>query len=200
MNTIEKWIVSGFAVFGLLMFFFPILRISAPIVGTQSQTGYDVVTNIRPFSDLGQREANNAEADSVETPISLRLAFLISIFVAIAFASALLCAVGVLWSAKLVRYSSVLGTICSLLAIVHVKIANSDLHRFLGEKLAEAGKEASDNIFSMLAGGIAKIFVGAMNMAPGTGLYVLTASLAVVVFLTQTRLLGRFRLEPGQLE
>jgi hypothetical protein len=207
MNTGEKWAIGALAVLGVLMFFFPVLTVTVPIVGTRSHSGYDVVLASRGVQDVTDNLSTSTETstatpeagktESIRFPLSLRLAPLISFSVAVAFLAALATIAGVIFSMKVATVGSLVGTVAGIVAIVHVRVLNSDVHRAFQDELAKLKGDLSDNPFSGLAEGLSQLLAGSINILPGVGLYTLTACLALCFVLVKTRILARVTITPS---
>jgi len=196
----ENRVVAGLAALGILMFVFPVLTITVPIAGTRSQTGYDMLVGASPLpstltSQPRETPSPGASKDQgsrlPDFPLSIRLAPLLPYFVLAAFLGAVATMFWVFSFPKASSVVSAVGAFSGLLAIVHISVLNSDMHRFLEAQLATLRGDDRGQPFAGLAEGLAHLAVGGMNFSPGSGLYVLTACLAMGFFFLKTHLLGR---------
>jgi hypothetical protein len=207
MNASEKWAIVALVALGVFMFFFPILTIQVPIAGVQSYTGYDVVIASRGVGDVTRNLSSSAktatspsepgETESMRFPLSLRLAPLIYLSVAVAFLAALATIAGVIFSMRVATIGSLLGTLAGILAITHVKVLNSDVHRMLQDQIAKLKSDLSDNPFAGVAEGFLQLLAGGINIVPGIGLYILTVCLGFSFVLVKTRILARLTITPS---
>jgi hypothetical protein len=96
-TAMERWLTLSMATLGLLMFFFPLLVIQAPLVGEQDVSGYDIFSKVRQFSKQVDRSSSEPERShtppdasrprppELGLPLSLRVAWLIPVNVKAAF-------------------------------------------------------------------------------------------------------------------
>src|SRR5438445_13661249 len=97
-TSLEKSAIMTLAGIALLMFFFPLLVIQAPIIGEQDVSGYDVFSKVRQFSSQVEKHSGEPETPAhpngrQETraqsepapPLSLRLAWLLPVTITFAF-------------------------------------------------------------------------------------------------------------------
>jgi len=124
------------------------------------------------------------------------IAPLISIFIGLVFLASILIVIGALLSLRLVKTASIFGAICALVAVIHLKVLNSELHRAMREMMSDSSSELEGNPFAELAEGISEALFGGMNLGPGIGLYLLAISLAIAAILSFSRVMSRVRLEP----
>lgn len=199
MSGIEKWAIGVLGVIALIMFFFPLFTTNIPIVGERSFTGYDIVRHEEATSSVADEVSSPEPSPNLASwqrppelniPTSLEYMYLIRIWIAIGFVGALMCIVGMLASRHIAAIGSLLGVAFVLLAVVHIKIANSDAHRMFEEFFAEMRNRQGGDLLS----GITELFAGGMNFTPGLGLYLMAGILGVAAFLINTGLLRKVRL------
>ena len=207
--------VALLAAIAALTFFFPLLSISLPIVGDQEVTGYDTASRIRQLTrevrsasgqGPGQGEdgkpsirlprtsprANSGAARAM--PASVRLSWLIPVFVVGAFGCALLTVLGSLVSLSVAKIASTVGTVCGVLALLHLTVMNSDVHSMLEQSVRRGAGGLKENPLRGLAQTLESVLVGSVSLTPGAGLYVLAVSLGLAALVTHSRLLSRIHL------
>jgi hypothetical protein len=212
----ERLTVALLALIAALTFFFPLLTVQVPIVGEQDVTGYDTASRIRQLtqevrSASGQetaqgpqggedrkpsvrlprlpRRGNSSAASAI--PASIRFSWLIPVFVVSAFGCALLALLGSLVSLRVAKVASALGTMCGLLAILHLTVMNSDIHGLLEESVRRGAGHLKGSPLRGLAQTVESILLGGFSLKAGAGLYVLTVSLGLAALATHSRLLSR---------
>jgi hypothetical protein len=116
-------------------------------------------------------------------PLSVQIAFLIPIEIISSF----ICA-PLLYSVALPV--TIVGGVASVVAILHLTIANSDLHRWFSENMAATSSALSDNPLAGMAQQIGNLAVNAIQLNPGAGLYVLAAALSLTTVLFHSRILA----------
>lgn len=217
-SKLEKAVLISLASVALLMFFFPLIVIQAPIVVEQEISGYDVFSKIKQFSNQVDKSSGssqssaststrepNAEPSSTprtkevnesQMPISLRLAWLIPIDVTAAFILAALTFIGLRVRVRVSSVSAMTSAALSLIGLVHVTIANSDLHTWLASSFKASAEELKDNPFAGIAEQFGNLMLNAFKIKPGAGLYVLAAAMLISAVLAKTRILSKYRVEP----
>jgi len=211
----ERLIVALLAVIAAVTFFFPLLSIRVPIAGDQDVTGYDTASRIRQLT----REVRSASGQGPErgedgkpsirlprippcrnssalaaTPASVRFSWLIPVFVVGAFGCALLTVLGSLVSLPVAKIASTVGTVCGLLALLHLTVMNSDIHGMLNDAVQRWVGGRKENPLRGLAQTLGSVLVGGVSLTPGAGLYVLAVSLGLAALVTHSRLLSRIHL------
>ena len=210
----ERWALGLLACTAAITFFFPLISVHVPIAGDQEVSAYDAIAKIRQFREQltsktgesrGGEEAptqpptpvNGASVYRPPIPASVELGWMIPVFIMAAFVCALATLVGSLFSLRLSKAASTLGALCGVAATVHVRVMNSDVHRFLEQSMKASAEDLKGNPFAGLAETLGNLLVNAFQLKPGVGLYVLTASLALAAFVAHSRLLSRLRfIEP----
>jgi hypothetical protein len=213
----ERWMVGLLALIGLSAFFFPLVSLRVPIAGDQDFSGYDVVSKAKRFGDqlrparLSERETPNGQSDTgnsvgqqptstssseknADVALSMRMSWLIPVFIAGAFLSALLTVVGALFSLRLSWLSSLAGAILGAASTIHLKIINSDIHMEMQRNLSVRSQDLKDNPFAGFAETLGKALLNSFKLQPAFGLYLLTCSLILIAIMVKTRVLSRLRL------
>ncbi len=210
----ERVLVALLAAVAALTFFLPLFSIQIPFAGEQPVTGYEsaskinqLVQRVRSASGHGEDnqkpsiklpkmpkgEPGQPGAES-QLPVSVRVAWLIPVFIILAFACSLLTLLGSLVSLAVSKWASALGTICGVLALVHLAALNSDIHSVLEDAL-QKGTGASRNPLAGLAQAIGGALIGNLDLKTGAALYVLSATLALAALLAFSRILSKFSLK-----
>ncbi len=209
-TTPERLIVALLAAVAALTFFFPLLSIRVPIAGDEDVTGYDTASRIRQLTHEVRSASGHGDdgkpsiklprpprgnASSVATlPASVRFSWLIPIFVVSAFGCALLTALGSLVSLPVAKIASTLGTVCGVLALLHLTVMNSDVHSMLEQSVRRGAGGLKENPLRGLAQTLGSVLVSGVSLTPGAGLYVLAVSLGLAALVTHSRLLSRIHL------
>ena len=200
----ERSLTAIAGAIGLLMFFFPLLTIQAPLVGAHDVTGYDIFSKVRQFSGQVDKSSeprdSRASSSKVERPepehalpLSLRIAWLIPVSVTAALVLAAVVILGTLISVRLSAAAAMLGTVLSAGAIVHIAIANSDLHIWMQASMKRSTDDLRNNPFAAMAEQFGNLMMNAFKITPGLGLYALAGCLALAALVAQYRVLRRFR-------
>ena len=217
-TSAEKAVLLSLASIALLMFFFPLIVIQAPIVGEQEVSGYDVFSKVRQFSNQVDKSSESSQssaststrepdadpssaprtkqASESQMPISLRLAWLIPIDVTVTFILAAVTFVGAVGRVRVSSISAMAGAALALLALLHVTFANSDLHTWLASSFKASAEELKGNPFAGIAEQFGNLMLNAFKIKPGAGLYVLAGAMMISAVLAKTRILSRYRVEP----
>ncbi len=201
----ERLIVGMLTCVAVLTFFFPVLTLQVPILGNQNYAGYDVVGQAGKFENTLQRAsstlgapAGQAKPKSDQLPASVQVAWLTPLLIILSSGFALMATLATFAAAtQVIKFSSMLGALAAVGAMVHVAIINADLHaQFrLAMKMAAQAREAEPNQFMMDV--VTNVFGNSFQLKPGTGLYVLAICLACVAVITYGRVLVRFGLVPA---
>jgi ABC-type multidrug transport system fused ATPase/permease subunit len=201
LHTTERWAIALPAMLCLLLFFFPVVTTTFPIVGTRSQSGYDVVfsdelhdisENVKATSKTGLPFSHDGDSTpSPSLPVSVRFVNWIPVFVAAMFIASAVAALGAFLSGAAVQLGCVVGIVSSIALVVYFKVLNSDMHRFMDRQIHDLGAGANDDLFAGIAQGIGKLFSTSFEIAPAAGLYVIASALAVSLFLVKSRVLAR---------
>jgi hypothetical protein len=209
MHVSERWIVGLLLLVALLTFFFPLATVQLPILGNQEMSGYDLVTKGREFNreltavkpqNLGegisapaQSERNEFAAVSHSSmPLSFQLISLIPIEIILGFGCAfiaLLCCLGSFGLTPTKAFCSV-GAIASIAALLHLVIANSDLHTWFREQMMARSSALANNPFAGLAQQIETLAVNSVQLKPGSGLFVEVAALSLAAVILLSRVLS----------
>src|SRR6266404_6335216 len=118
-TALERNSIASCCVLSLLLFFFPLLTIHVPVAGDQDVTGYDFISKLNDFRK-NLKPANTSS--SPDLPLSVRLAWLIPVFLVGAFLYAAVALISAFKSVKLSRMASTLGGGCSAAAILYITI------------------------------------------------------------------------------
>ena len=200
-----RWLVASLLVIAVLVFFFPLVSIHIPIMGDQEWSGYDVIVKV---SDMGRRLDSIASAGSGETtsstnsanpqlsdePLSMRTLPLLPIEIGLAFVAAVLALLVLLRRSDVrkVMLVSFAGGIAAAMAVLHLTIANSDLHVWMQGQMKSVTQTSDDNPFSGFAKALGDMALNAVQLKPGIGLYVLGVALLGAAFLSRL-----FMLQPA---
>lgn len=177
---VKKALVLVIVVIGLATFFLPLVRIQAPLVGTQTLSGWDVVKpgEKKARRDLGLGETlDKLQADFLrrkrqEAPLSVKQAEALVLALPLAYLSLVLGAVWVLRrKARLWQVTATLG----LLAGIYSLLSIFWLSRGLQAMVAGSGSRRS------LLGLVRRSVAGQVEVNPEIGLYLLVGSLAAML-------------------
>jgi hypothetical protein len=130
-NPVERSVSKIFVVIALLMYFFPLLVIHAPIIGEQDVSEYDIFSKVNQFrgrvnqspaepqSQPETQPSRNDQNSSSETPLplSVRIAWLIPLSVTGAFLLAAIAGIGTLISVRVSGIAALVGTVLAVGAI-----------------------------------------------------------------------------------
>lgn len=195
MRRSERWIVGALFFVALLAFFFPIASLQLPIVGTIEASGYDFTSKTKLFEDRLGNLNNQAPARSTEAPFSSAtpstatapLPFsvrTIAVFpfevlgsFALSAISLLLCIIGA--SRMLAKVSSSIAGVLGIGSILHIVIADSDLHSWFQTEMQATVNTAGDNPFAAFAQSISTLIANSVHFRPGLGLYMLAISVSI---------------------
>jgi len=199
----------------LLTFFFPLLTIQIPLMGTQYVSGYDIFSKTRQFerqlssisngstksnAEAGKRQPSDQPAPTLSIPqnpehpfpLSVRFAPLVPIEVTVAFVS---CLVGLLTCRRefvTSKVAATVGAVSALSATIHVIAINAGLHTWFQESVQ---LPLRGNLFAGFAQQLGKVLASTVQIIPGVGLYVLAVALVLVALAYHSRLLARLRLD-----
>lgn len=197
MRESVRWVVGSLMTVGLLTFFFPLVTTRIPIIGSQGISGYEAVQRRQQFAqdmELLRSEARYDDSSSAVReqdllPISLRAAIAIPIEIGAAY---VLCLAGLfgclleLESPAVIKMAAA-GAVASAAAIIQILAANSDLHILLRHIIT--GGSLQNDPFALLIQNIGILAVDSIQIEPGTGLYIVAASLfasAILAGLTSS--------------
>lgn len=207
-NT-EQWIIGILLCTALLTFFFPLATLQLPVIGSQNVSGYDIFSKTGEFDKRlstipkGASGANSTtpQESSPDTgasdsllpmPFSVQSLGFLPFEIAIALGCALISLFGCFGTlrATYVRVTSTIGGLSAIIAILHLTIANSDLHSWFHELIKTISTESSDNPFAGVAQQLGNLIVNSVQIKPAIGLFVLAAALAIAAFLSFSRSLA----------
>jgi hypothetical protein len=206
----ERCTVGALGVIAALTFFFPLFTIHIPILGDQDVTGYNTASKIKQLTEQVRSASGHGQDGKPsiklpklpgaksgapsKVPVTIRFSWLVPVFIIGAFACAVLTLLGALVSWRVAYLASALGTILAVLALVHLTKMNSDIHTLLQDTLAlgTTGHKASP--LAEFARSVGSALVGALQLTPGAGLYVLAISLGLAALLAYSRLVSRMRM------
>jgi hypothetical protein len=217
MHSSERWIISALLAVALLTFFFPLVTLQIPILGNQDVSGYDLVAKARAFNQtldavkskqFGQSGPEsvpsnpNPDASSSSMPLSVQTLSLIPIEITAIFACALialLCCVGQTGSTSVKGFSSI-GNIAAVATVLHLTVANSDLHAWFQDQMKADSPALARNPFAGLARQIETIAANSFQLKPGAGLYVLAATLSLATMFLYSKILSGSPLAEPSIE
>jgi hypothetical protein len=206
MRSTERWIVGALFALALLAFFFPLASLQLPVVGKIEASGYDFLSKSRQFENRLGNLSNQAPDRSEEAPTSSDLPttrtiplpvsvetiqllpFEILGSFGLSAVSLLLCMVGS--SRGTAKASSIIAGVLGIGSILHIVIADSDLHTWFQAQMQSSTNGMSDNPFAALAQNIGALIANAVHFQPGPGLYALAASASAGALLLQSGLLS----------
>jgi hypothetical protein len=212
---VELWTTTSLLIVALLTFFFPLLTIQIPLMGTQYVSGYDIFSKTRQFenqlssiskgskkptAEQGERQQPHQSSPTLSIPqnpehpfpLSVQFAPLIPIEVTLAFVSCLVALLASRWGIVASKVAATVGAVSALSATIHVTIINSDLHTWFQESIQFPLRS---NFFAGFAQQLGKVLASGIQIMPGVGLYVLAVALVLVALAYHSRLLARLRLD-----
>lgn len=211
MQTSERWIVGSLITVALLTFFFPLVTIQVPVLGDQDISGYDFVAKAKEsgqsLDPLKSRELGEPPAETSDPPgdapnrrmsasaISFPVQTLpfVSIEIIVSFACALFALFSCLGSfTGATTVISTFGLVAATTSLLHLTMANSDLHTWFREQMKAESSVVANNPFAGLAQQIGNLAANSFQLKAGTGLYVLVASLLLATILLHSRILVGF--------
>lgn len=180
----------GFAlILGIALFMF-----FQPLVSVHGPNGSQVANAVNVRSELSQLQSNlrammtvRYSTDTMAIPFSLRMASLVSWLVFVALGFCLLALIDHFFFRKAVAIFSFVGGCAGAIAVLHVMLMGSDLLSWT-EVLMNAAVFNSPK-----DPGAVIMMANSFLVSPGFGLYVLTACLFSVPFLSFTRGVPRVR-------
>ncbi len=212
---VELWTITSLLMVALLTFFFPLLTIQIPLLGTQYVSGYDIFSKTRQFEkqlssiSKGSKKPTPGEGEGQQSdqpsptlsirqnpehpfPLSVQFAPLVPIEVTLAFVSCLVALLASRWGTGTSKVAATVGAVSALSATIHVIILNAELHTWFQESMQFP---ARGNFFAGFAQQLGKILASRLQITPGVGLYVLAVALVLVTIAYHSRLLARLRLD-----
>jgi hypothetical protein len=213
---VELWMTTSLLIVALLTFFFPLLTIQIPLMGTQYVSGYDIFSETRKFENQlssisggskrpstkpGERQPSDQSAPTLSIPqnpdhpfpLSVQFAPLVPIEVTLAFVSCIIALLASRWGIATSKVAATVGAVSALSATIHIIIINSDLHTWLQEPTPLSLKDS--NLFAGFAQQLGKVLASKIQISPGVGLYVLAVALLLAAIAYHSRLLARLRLD-----
>ena len=197
-----RWVLIFLLAIAALTFFFPLVSIHIPIAGDQEWSGYDVLAKSRDvdrkldsFRDIGKSDtasepspaptepseptSPSRSAEIEQMPFSMRTLAFLPVEIGLAFvATAMAILLSFSKSAtRAVAFVSFSGGVAAAIAVLHLTVANSDLHVRMQQQMNSITVGDENNPFAGLAKEIANLAVNAMQLKPGTGLYLLGGAL-----------------------
>lgn len=182
---VKRGVVLAVVVAGLFTFFLPLVRIQAPLVGTQKISGWDLVkpgTEKKPRADLGLSDTlQKLQGDFLrrhrrEVPLSVRQAQALVVTLPLAYVSLLLGGGFVflqLWRALPIAAAvGLLATVFSLFSVF-----------WLSSGVKEMISGGSRDARASLLGGLRKAVGEQVDVGPELGLYLLAVALAALLFI-----------------
>lgn len=173
----KKFIVVVVAAFGLITFFLPLVRITAPLVGTQKISGWDVIKPEEPRprrDDLGFSETLKTVREHFvrekrrQAPFSVRQAEALVVTLPLAYLALLGGAVlAALQRARALQATAVVGLLAGLYSWLSLHWLNG------GVKAMVAGDDRVP-----LVGALRRTLAERTEINPETGLYLLVMALA----------------------
>lgn len=169
------------------MFFQPLVRVHGPN-GSQVADAFNVRSELSQLqSNLRVMMSVRYSTDTMPMPFSLRMASLVYWFVFVALGFCLLALLDHFFFHKAVAIFSLMGGCAAAIAVLHVMLMGSDLQSWT-EVLMNAALINSPKDPSAVM-----MMANSFLVSPGYGLYVLTACLFSVPFLSFTRGVPRVR-------
>jgi hypothetical protein len=209
MQTSERWIVGTFLTVALLTFFFPLVTLQVPILGNQDISGYDFITKATEFNQsldvLKSKEVGEQTSEASEqvrstptsqmSPSSMSLPVQTLPFVPIEIIASFACALIALCSCasplrEITKLICIFGSVAAAVSLLHLAIANSDLHTWLHQQMKTDSSMLTNNPFAGLSQQIGNLAVNSFQLKAGVGLYVFAASLLLATIVLQSRLLA----------
>lgn len=193
----RRWIVFLLLATSLVSFFFPLISVQIPLLGNQSWSGYDAMSRIpslqRQFAPEGRstRKANAEQTEPAnpqmpEMPFSVQYLGLVPVEIGTAFACAVLALLLLLGNSRNVMAFTTFGAIAAVGGIIHVAVANSDLHSWFQATISANTIGQTDD----LSAGLEKLgglIANSVQLNPGWGMFLLAGSLAISVAVTASQ-------------
>ncbi|QNI31330.1 hypothetical protein H7849_19920 [Alloacidobacterium dinghuense] len=209
MRDSERWIIGGLLAVALLTFFFPLVSLQIPIAGNIEASGYDVLSKattlsqtIATLSSQSHMDARSASSgvvpraphaeNALSLPFSVQVLPLFPIEILIGLGCALLglmfCVGG--FDSSFVKICLTLGGAAAVVAILHMVVADSDLHTWFQERMLSDSSSPTNDSFAGLAQGFAAIVSNSVHIKPGAGLYVMATSLSLAAVISLSKVLS----------
>jgi hypothetical protein len=188
----------------LATFFTPMVSINGPFTGTQWISGYEVRARLTQLQDtLGNGPASGtaqehrvstgdvpggvAVHEATPAPESLRMAWLMPVFIFICLGCAAIAFVDLFFTRKLTAVLGFAGGCFGIFAMLDLMVMNSSLRAWLAEFTANDSFGIRSNPFVAMRA----LMINSIQMTPGPGLYVLTGCLFVSGMLSFTDAIPR---------
>ncbi len=180
----KKAIVLAVAVFGLITFFLPLVRVRAPMVGEQRISGWDIVKpgqEMKPRrDDLGLNDAlDKIQGDIIrkqrrEAPLAVKQAQALVVTLPLAYLSLVAgAALALLRKPRALNVTAAVGLLAGVYSVISVYWLSGGLKAMV----AGAGSGSRIPIF----GGLRKQVAAQVAVNPELGLYLLAATLAALL-------------------
>jgi hypothetical protein len=199
MESRARWTVFFLLATALFSFFFPLISLQLPVLGNQSWSGYDAMSRMSSLeqqissdtpanSTVGRKASDPTVSPTPEMPLSVQSIRLVPIEIGSAFACALLSLILPIADSAGVKAFVTLGVVAAGACIIHITVANSDLHSWMQSAISEDAGRQTDN-FSAGIEKLGGLLANSVQLNPGWGLFMLAASLSVsfVVIVSQSR-------------
>ena len=211
MQSSERWIIGALLTIALLTFFLPLATLQIPLMGDQDVSGYDLIARAKEFNQTldavksqklsepssGPSESVPVKPDAAMShssmPLSVQALPFVPIEITVSFACALVALFGCLGPFRLVlaKATSTIGAVAATASLLHLTVANSDLHTWFRDQMKADSPALANNPFTELAQQIGNLAANAFQLKPGVGLYVLAASLLLATVFFHSRILSR---------
>jgi hypothetical protein len=178
--VVKKALALLIVVVGLATFFLPLVRIQAPLVGTQKLSGWDVVKpeEKKARRDLGLGETlEKLQGDFLrrkrrEAPLSVKQAEALVVTLPLAYLSLALGAVWVLLrKARPWQATAAVGLLAGVYSLLSVFWLSRGLQAMV------AGRGSDRSLFGLVRRSVA----GKVDVSPEIGLYLLAGALAAML-------------------
>jgi len=178
--VVKKGILLLLVVVGLVTFFLPLVRIQAPIVGTQKISGWDAVRqaqekksrgNLDLEQTLDRLQANILRQKRRQPPLAVRQADALQVTLPLAYLSLVLAGVFVFWGKnRPLQVTAGVGLLAGAYSLLSVFWLSSGVKEML------AGGERRT-----LLGLVRRSVARQVDVSPELGLYLLASALAALV-------------------
>ncbi len=205
MQNSERWVVGALLSFALLTFFFPLASLQLPLFGNVEVSGYDLLSKSSQFEDRVRNlktmpsegtqddstQASVPNAANLELPLSVRTLALLPVEILACFGlsgiALLLCISG---ARDAVKVSSTIAGVLGIGSVLHISMANSDIHSWIRAQLESSQADMENNPFAILAKNIGALVANSVHFQPGPGLYALAASVSIGSLLLHSKLIA----------
>jgi hypothetical protein len=196
-NQLERRAIGLILCIALVTFCLPMVNLYGPFPTTQSISGYDLEGGLArlqgtlgngPATGVPREDTVSASAGqgaqtvhvAPQAPLSLRLAWLASLFIFGALGFAILALLDIFSVHKGTGLLGFAGGLCGAAAIAHVMVMNMDLRAWLAGFTQSETFGVKDSAFVAMRA----IMIRSVQMTPGVGLYVLTTCMFAVGLLS----------------